>query len=316
MRWFLNNSENCTFSVINKIVHNDCHNLCVEDVVFTGRSKFQKVFIVKNSVFGKILILDDKIQSAQIDEFIYHEALVQPALAIHPEPKKVAILGGGEGATLREVLKHPCVTRVDMIELDDLVVEISKKYLQEWCRDSFEDPRTNLVIQDAKKFMFELDNSMHYDVIIVDLTDPLDDSPAKFLFTKEFMSLLRDRLSEKGILIYQAASITPYFDNAHIAVNHTAKEVFKIVNSYSAHVQSFDETWGFVWASDYFSPLDGLEDIDKVLANRNIETRFYDSQTHMHCFSLPKYLRSHLREQIIILSDSSPLPEKIIRSSI
>jgi spermidine synthase len=290
--------------------------LCVEDVVFTGRSKFQKVFIVKNSVFGKILILDDKIQSAQIDEFIYHEALVQPALAIHPEPKKVAILGGGEGATLREVLKHPCVTRVDMIELDDLVVEISKKYLQEWCRDSFEDPRTNLVIQDAKKFMFELDDSIHYDVIIVDLTDPLDDSPAKFLFTKEFMNLLRDRLSEKGILIYQAASITPYFDNAHIAVNHTAKEVFKIVNSYSAHVQSFDETWGFVWASDYFSPLDGLENIDKVLANRNIETRFYDSQTHMHCFSLPKYLRSHLEEQIIILSDSSPLPEKIIRSSI
>jgi spermidine synthase len=290
--------------------------LCVEDVVFTGRSKFQKVFIVRNSVFGKILILDDKIQSAEIDEFIYHEALVQPAMVIHPEPKRVAILGGGEGATLREVLKHPCVKSVDMIELDDLVVDISKKYLREWCKDSFEDSRTNLVIQDAKKFMFELEESSYYDIIIVDLTDPLDDSPAKFLFTKEFMNLLKGRLSKRGILIYQAASITPYFDNAHIAVNHTAKEVFKIVNSYSAHVQSFDETWGFVWASDYLSPFDKLDKIDEVLTKRDIETRFYDSQTHMHCFSLPKYLRVHLKEQSIILSDSSPLPEKIIRSSI
>ncbi|AEE14874.1 Spermidine synthase [Thermodesulfobium narugense DSM 14796] len=312
----MNISEKCPLFAINRIVENDFHTLCVEDVLFSGKSKFQKVFIVKNPIFGKILILDDKIQSAQIDEFIYHEALVHPAMVVHPEPKKVAILGGGEGATLREVLKHPCVKRVDMIELDDLVVDISKKYLQEWCSDSFEDQRTNLIIQDAKKYILELDSGIHYDVIIVDLTDPLDDSPAKFLFTKEFMSVLKKRLSEKGILIYQAASITPFFDNAHIAVNHTASEVFKIVNSYSAHVQSFDETWGFVWASDYFSPFDDLDKIDKILLDRNVETRFYDKETHVHCFSLPKYLRNHLKEKKIILSDSSPLPKKLIRSLI
>lgn len=312
----MNISKKCPLFAINKIVENDFHCIDVEDVLFSGKSKFQKVFIIKNPIFGKILILDDKVQSAQIDEFIYHEALVHPAMVIHPEPKRVAILGGGEGATLREVLKHPCVKKVDMVELDDLVVEISKKYLQEWCVDSFEDPRTNLVIQDAKKYMLELDSSIRYDVIIVDLTDPLDDSPAKFLFTKEFMSVLKSRLSEKGIIIYQAASITPFFDNAHIAVNHTAREVFKIVNSYSAHIQSFDEMWGFVWASDYFSPFDGYDKIDETLLARNIETRFYDKETHIHCFSLPKYLRTHLKEKTIILSDFSPLPKNLVRSSI
>ena len=312
----MNLNKKYSFFIINGIVKNDFHTICIDDVIFCGRSKFQKVFIVKSPIYGKILILDDKVQSAQIDEFVYHEALVHPAMVIHPEPKRVAILGGGEGATLREVLKHPSVIKVDMIELDDLVVDISKKYLYEWCRDSFEDPRTNLVIQDAKNFILNLKKNKYYDVIIVDLTDPLDDNPAKFLFTKEFMAVLKNKLSEKGILVYQAASVTPFFDNAHIAVNHTAKEVFKIVNSYSAHVQSFDETWGFVWASDYFSPFDDFENIDKILTSRNIETKFYDKETHMHCFSLPKYIRTHLKERAIILSDSSPLPKKIIRNSI
>jgi len=148
------------------------------------------------------LILDNEFQSAERDEFIYHESLVQPAMVLHPrdefiyheslvqpamvlhpDPKKVAIIGGGEGAAIREVLSHKTVDTAVMVDLDEKVVECAKEYLPSFHDGSFSDERTTLLFEDGRKFMEETD--VTFDVIIIDITCPLESGPAYKLFTRE-----------------------------------------------------------------------------------------------------------------------------------
>src|SRR3972149_10077921 len=136
----------------------------IKERIYSGRSKFQSVDIINTGSFGICLVLDGKIQSSEADEFIYHEALVHPAMLTHPHPEKVFIAGGGEGATLREVLAHKTVKRAVMVDIDEEVTAISRKYLPDHARGAFEDPRTHLHYTDARQ---HLENSPdRYDIII------------------------------------------------------------------------------------------------------------------------------------------------------
>lgn len=153
-------------------------------VVLTGRTGFQAFEIFENRLWGRMLILDGRLQAAELDEFIYHEALVQPAMLTHPDPQRVLVLGGGAGATLREVLRHPGVTQAVMVEIDAELVGLCKEWLPAFHAGSFDDPRTELVFADGRDWLAaQPDGSL--DVIILDLPEPLENGPALKLFTLE-----------------------------------------------------------------------------------------------------------------------------------
>ncbi len=157
----------------------------LDEVLYEGRTPYQSARIVRARNLGTCLVLDGKIQSSEVDEHIYHEALVHPALLAHPHPKSVFIAGGGEGATLREVLRHPTVKRAVMVEIDETVTQISRQHLPDLSRGAVEDRRTELHHTDARAYLEK--NKDKYDVIIIDLPDPIEEGPAYLLFTGNFI---------------------------------------------------------------------------------------------------------------------------------
>mmetsp|Transcript_9443 Transcript_9443/g.57616 ORF Transcript_9443/g.57616 Transcript_9443/m.57616 type:complete len:333 (-) Transcript_9443:332-1330(-) len=155
----------------------------VDNILHKEKSKFQDVELIESGPFGKVLLLDGKLQSAEADEFVYHESLVHPALLHHPNPKKVFIMGGGEGSTAREVLLHKSVEKVVMVDIDEVVVQFCKKHLDA-NHEAFEDPRLKIMISDARKELIE--SVEDFDVIIGDLADPVYGGPCYQLYTQEF----------------------------------------------------------------------------------------------------------------------------------
>ncbi|MBV8675765.1 MAG: fused MFS/spermidine synthase, partial [Planctomycetaceae bacterium] len=167
-----------------------------------ARTAMQDVEIVETLSYGPMLLLDGIIQSAEDDEHVYHEALVHPGLIAHDGPREVLIIGGGEGATLREVLRHQSVERASMVDIDGQLVELCKEHLDDWHRGSFDDPRAEVLIGDGRGFLEMTDRT--FDVVICDITDFLDHGPALRLYTKQFYELIGRRLNPGGVLIVQA----------------------------------------------------------------------------------------------------------------
>src|SRR3990172_9179656 len=179
------------FYYIDQIDRHEFHGYALSGSVYSGQSKFQTIEVVESPKFGKMLILDGKIQSAALDEHIYHEALVHPAMLLHPHPRRVLILGGGEGATLREVLRYRMVEEAVMVDLDDEVVRLSRTYLPEWSGKAFEDPRATVVCKDAVDF---LDGPVGlFDVIVHDITDRVTGD-----FAEDYYHAIRQRLPTPG----------------------------------------------------------------------------------------------------------------------
>src|SRR4051794_33786989 len=171
-------------------------------VVLRQQTQFQLLEIVDTLSHGRALYLDNKIQSAELDEFIYHEALVHPALILAGTPRRVFVAGGGEGATLREVLRYPSVERVVMVDIDAEAVQACRTHLRAWHQGAYDDPRVELVHADARQALAE--SAEQFDAIVVDITDPLTDGPSYRLFTREFYSLVAERLAPHGALAVQA----------------------------------------------------------------------------------------------------------------
>eukprot|EP00501_MAST-03F_sp_TOSAG23-6_P001455 GSMAST32.ASY1.ANO1.1512.1 assembled CDS len=158
--------------------------LSLKKQIFTGKSKFQTVDIVETHQFGKTLVMDGQTQSTLADEFIYHESLVHPAMLLHPNPKKVYIGGGGEFATARDVLRHKSVERCVMVDIDKLACDMCRKYMPEWNEGVMEDSRMHVAYTDAKAWLEN--NNEKFDVIIMDIADPIEAGPGYKLYTKEF----------------------------------------------------------------------------------------------------------------------------------
>ncbi len=279
----------------------------IEEFIYSGKTKFQKVDIVKLSFFGKSVFLDKKIQSTQCDEFIYHESLVHPSILLHENPETIYIAGGGEGATLREVLKHGGIKKVRMCDIDEEFVRICKKYLPEWHQGAFEDKRVELVYLDARKDVESLsDNS--FDIYISDLTEPIEGGPSTFLFTKEYFEILNKKLREKGICVFQAGSTIIYYYDFILSLYKTLKEIFPSVFVYEIFVSSFHMSWGFVIAiKEKMDIKEVLERFDlkkdsKVYRNLKFLTPHYIKKI----FILPKYLESSLESKGRVLADKNP----------
>jgi len=278
----------------------------IKEVLYTGRTKFQSIEIIRTGSFGKCLVLDGKIQSSEVDEFIYHEALVQPAMIAHPCPETVFIAGGGEGATLREVLSHKTVKRAVMIDIDEEVIATCKKFLPNYSQGAFEDKRTELYHVDARDYLTKSEEV--FDIIIIDLPEPIEEGPAYLLYTQEFYRLVQERLTANGIISVQAgsASLTELLSLS--AVNNTLKSVFPVVCPYQVDVPSFGGPWGFCFASLNLTPLLEPDEVDSLISARSLDDlKFYDGLSHQGMFSLPKYLRYELSRQTKLITDNEPL---------
>jgi spermidine synthase len=279
----------------------------IKDIILTKQTKFQNLQIIETAAYGKSLILDNKIQSSIMDEFIYHEAIVHPAMISHPNPSSVFIAGGGEGATLREVLKYDIVKEVTMVDIDADVVTLAKEYLEEWHRGAFEDKRVKLEFSDARSFLKNKENE--FDVMILDLSEPLEDSPAKLLFTQQFYEKVAKALKKDGLLSLQAGTTNIISSNLFCAVYSTLRDIFEVLAPYEVFVPSYATCWGFIVASFSINPADiPPKEIDDRLKERGISgLRFYDGITHQSIFSLSKYLREALMKSTFKISDSQVL---------
>lgn len=269
------------------------HHHAIEELYYSGRTPFQSVGVIRTPVFGKMLILDGDTQSSQADERIYHESLVHPALAGAPDRSEVLILGGGEGATLRETLRHPGVRRATMVDIDGKVVELSKQFLPEWSEGAFEDPRARVIVGDALRFLAE--DRDRYGVVISDLTEPLEDSPSNPLFCDEVFRNIKARLAAGGVYVLQASTAGFHNMALHAKMARTLRAYYRNVVSFYTHVPAFDNDWAFIACSDGVD-LATLDEraVDAYCEQLRGENFFYDGTTHRRIFALPLYLRREL----------------------
>lgn len=283
----------------------EAHMHGVKEVIYSGRTSYQYVDIVDTYSFGKCLFLDGKLQSSAYDEYIYHESLIHPAMIAHPAPRRVAVIGGGEGATIREVLRYEEVDEVVMVDIDEELVKLCEKYLPEWSRGAFKDPRLNLRFENGRSYLERCEEE--FDVIVLDLTDPTPNSPSVYLYTKEFYEIVREKLSENGIMVTQATSLR-YSPRSCGTILNTVSSVFPIARIYHAPMESFMSWWGFVIGSKSVDPLElPRNHIAERLGRIRGELSYYNDLVHFYMFKLPKPLLNSVSEVKGISTDEEPV---------
>jgi spermidine synthase len=284
----------------------DIYTHGVSKILAYKKTPYQEMYIVETGAFGKGLVLDGKWQSCTVDEFIYHEALVHPGLIAHQSPRSVLVLGGGEGATIREILRWKTVEQVTMIDIDGDVVEACKQHLPEMHQNAFEDPRVELIIADALKI---LDNTTQtWDIIISDLSDPIESGPSFPLFTKEYFAKLRRVLNPGGYVMVQAGPISPPEVSDHARLVNTLKSVFNQVTSLSAPTPSYGRSWGFALCSDQEIDLrPNPELVDKLLIDKTAGGyRFIDGITLLGILQTPLYIRQAIATETTVYTLEEP----------
>ena len=254
----------------------------VRKVLYDQTSSFQRIEIVANREFGHVLFLDGLLQTTEKDEFYYHEMLVHPALASHPNPRKVLIIGGGDGGALREVLKHP-VERAWMVEIDGLVIDACREHFG-WLESSLASGRAELVIGDGNVFIRETKEK--FDVILVDSSDPV--GPSTVLHEKDFYRKLRTRLRPGGIIATQAGSLALHQDQ-HAAKSRFLKRLFKHPRFYLSPVPTYPVgMWVYTFLSDAIDPTTGRPlRIPEGL-------KYFNPDVHRAAFALPNFLKAKL----------------------
>lgn len=300
-----NTDKNLWFT--DRITEHEKHAHGIKKWIIRKRTKIQNIAIAEFFSFGRCLIIDDDIQSCELDEFIYHEALVHPAMVLHGSPSRVLILGGGEGATLREVLKHKTVKKVTMVDIDRTVIDLCRKYMPGLSARAFDDGRAELVIEDAIDYVAGAKEQ--FDVIISDLSSPIEGGPAYLLYTKEFYSDLRQKLAPNGIFSAQIDSLAVTNLNVGASICRTLRDAFPRVKQYGCYIPSFDSIWGFVTATNcpVFPDL-SRRDVDLRITDLvTHELKFYDGETHEGIFALPKYLRTALNKSGNVITAKRPV---------
>jgi len=249
------------------------------------RSPFQKIEVLQTVAFGRMLVHDDVIMVTERDEAHYHEMIVHPGMITHPHPEKVLVIGGGDGGTMREVLKHNSVKEAHLCEIDEEVVKVCRQYFPALA-SSFDDPRCRLFFEDGAKFIKEHRN--FYDLIIVDSSDPL--GPAEVLFRRDFYAAMFDALKPDGIAITQSESI-----HYHAAIikelSSFCRQIYPLYRYYYALVPTYPSGLiGFSFCSKCYDPLQA--DTEKISRLKGL--RYYTPQVHSAAFALPAFCKDFL----------------------
>ncbi|XP_057524659.1 thermospermine synthase ACAULIS5 [Amaranthus tricolor] len=276
----------------------------LKSILQKATSQYQDVVLLDTKRFGKVLVIDGKMQSAETDEFIYHECLIHPALLCHVNPKSVFIMGGGEGSAAREALKHNSIQQVVMCDIDKEVVDFCRKHLTV-NQEAFRNTKLELVINCA---MAELkERKEKFDIIVGDLADPVEGGPCYQLYTKTFyQNILKPKLSHNGIFVTQAGPAGVYtHKEVFSSIYNTIRQVFKYVVAFTAHVPSFADTWGWVMASDY-PIIINPEDIDKKIQNRIDGELFYlNGASLLSSTTLNKTLSQSLMQETHVYTEEN-----------
>lgn len=264
----------------------------VDRHIYTGKSEFQEVDVFESDEFGKFLTLDGLMMVTEKDEFIYHDMIAHVPMATNPAIKRVLVIGGGDGGTVRELTRYANVEKIDMVEIDKLVVDVSREYLP-ITASKLDDSRVSLYFEDGIEFVKNTPEK--YDLILVDSTDPI--GPGEGLFTTEFYQNCYNILSEDGILVNQSES--PYYEQFSKEMkraNKKIKEIFPISSVYQFHMPTYPSGhWLFGFAS---KKLDPVKDLNEEKWNSlNLKTKYYNTDIHKAAFCLPTYVKEMIESE-------------------
>ncbi|EEG77598.1 polyamine aminopropyltransferase [Dethiobacter alkaliphilus] len=248
------------------------------------KTPFQDLAVIDTLQFGKMLVLDGMVQTTEQDEFVYHEMIAHIAMQAHPNPKDVLVVGGGDGGAIREVIKYDSVESATLVEIDEAVVEMSKKYLP-GISVGLSDPRVNVLIADGIKHVKE--SVGKYDVILVDSTEPV--GPAVGLFSQDFYAGIYRALKKDGMLVAQTES--PFFNRDLIRSAYSRiKSVFPLTKLYLASIPTYPSgLWSFTVGSKCYEPEEGKQ--------KPVETKYYNSAVHKGAFCLPNFVSELLEAE-------------------
>ncbi|WP_026477949.1 polyamine aminopropyltransferase [Alkaliphilus transvaalensis] len=264
-------------------------SLKVKNHLFTGQSDFQKVDVFETFEYGKLMTLDGLVMVTEKDEFIYHDMIVHVAMAVNPEIKNVLVIGGGDGGTVRELMRYNHIEKADMVEIDKMVCDVARDFFPTISGD-LDNPRVNLTYEDGVAFMKGKENV--YDLIIIDSTDPV--GPGEGLFTTEFYTDCFNALTENGILVNQNESpVYEQFAKEAIRANAKLRKIFPIVEVYSAAIPTYPSGfWLFGFASKKYHPVIDLK--AEAWNNFGIKTKYYNTDLHKGAFALPTYVKEYI----------------------
>jgi spermidine synthase len=270
-------------------------------VLDTSDTAFQKAALVSTRAFGDMLIIDGETQSSRLDEAFYHETLVCPALLLHPRPRTALILGGGEGATARELLNCRSIKRVVMADLDYNILRFAREKLGAWHRGAFS------VVQDAATLV--KNTSEKFDLIYADLPSPIEGGPAFSLYTLEFYRSLKRLLSPGGVFTTQAGPGSPLQFELHCALSRTLKKVFRSVSSGAAYIPSYDLPWTYLYCTDAGRTPARAEAkaLDRAAGRLRRPLAFHDGASIKASFCLPKYYNNRINASGAPVTMSRPM---------
>lgn len=255
------------------------HCFSVSRILYEGKSEYQEILVLENSELGKMLVLDGVVQLDEKYEFLYHEYLAHVPLHAHPNPEDVLIIGGGDGGTLREVLKHDSVKRAVLVDIDSQVIEVSKKFFPT-LSSSFEDPRAIVVNEDGYKYIQDYEEE--FDVVIVDSTDPV--GFAQVLTTEQFFRLVHRALKEDGIYAGQTESIHYHLEMV-VKVQKNLQKVFPIVDLYTSVVPIYAGYW---WT---YSIASKKHPVREPIREVKVSTKIYSEDMHRYAFLPESFYR-------------------------
>jgi spermidine synthase len=259
----------------------------ITETLYSEKTEFQQLDIINTKQFGRMLVLDGMVMTTDVDEFVYHEMIAHVALNTHPNPKKVLVVGGGDGGAIREIVKHPSVEKAVLAEIDGGVIEACKKFFPAIASELSGNPKVDVQVIDGIKHIH--DHKGEYDVIMVDSTEPV--GPAVGLFEKGFYQGIYDALKPDGIMVAQTES--PWFNRDLI------KRVFKDINSifpvtrlYTCSIPTYPSgLWSFTIGSKQYDPLE--VDASKI---KDLNTKYYNAEVHYAAFKLPNFVAELTRD--------------------
>jgi len=259
----------------------------VEKVLYKGRSNFQDIMVIENPFFGKMLILDGVVQITEKDEFFYHEMLVHVLMHSHPDPQNIIVIGGGDGGAVREVLKHKSVKKIYFVEIDEEVINVSKRFFpQVAC--GIDDERVEIKCMDGAEFVRGRDSDI--DVIIVDSTDII--GFAKSLFTVEFFKSVKNSLTKDGMFVTLSESLHFHKDMV-IDVQEELRLIFPVVDLYTAPLATYAGNW---WT---FSAASKNLNIREMRRSFEIETKYFDDEIYQQAFLPPKIYEKLIKRELL-----------------
>ena len=264
----------------------------VKNLLYTGQSPYQKIDVFDSEEFGRFLTLDGLMMLTEKDEFIYHDMIVHVPMAVNPNIKRVLVIGGGDGGTVRELTRYETIESIHMVEIDKQVVDVCREYLPQTA-GKLDDPRVELFFEDGLKFIRS--HVDEYDLIIVDSTDPF--GPGEGLFTREFYGNCYKALKEDGIMVNQHESpYYTYYINSMKRAHKRIKEFFPIARVYQAHIPTYPSGyWLFGFASKKYDPIKDLK--EEEWNKLGLKTKYYNTELHRGAFAIPNYVKELLENE-------------------